>query len=131
MKRIPSIRRITLAILAVGLAALTGSALAAIPARAAQATFSPGAAWTDQNGNTLQMHGLGIIKVGSTWFAFGEDKSGESSGDTHFQDIPCYSSTDLAHWTFQAKALTQQSSGDLGPGRVVERPKVIFNSSTG
>jgi hypothetical protein len=120
-----------LAAVAVGLAALTGSALAALPARAAQATFTPAATWTDQNGNTLQMHGLGIIKVGSTWYAFGEDKTAESSGDTHFQDIPCYSSADLAHWTFQAKALTQQSSGDLGPGRIVERPKVIFNSSAG
>jgi hypothetical protein len=128
---VPGIRRTVLAAIAAGLAALTGAALAAPPARAAVATFSPGAAWTDQNGNALQMHGLGIIKVGSTWFAFGEDKTGESSGDTHFQDIPCYSSTDLAHWAFQGKALAQQSNGDLGPGRIVERPKVIFNSATG
>jgi hypothetical protein len=131
MRRVPSIRRTVLAAVAAGLAALAGSALGAVPARAAQATFTPGTAWTDQNGNTLQMHGLGVIKVGSTWFAFGEDKTGESSGDTHFQDIPCYSSTDLAHWAFQGKALTQQSTGDLGPGRIVERPKVVFNSATG
>ena len=26
--------------------------------------------------------------------------------------------------------ITQQSSGDLAPGRVVERPKVIYNSNT-
>ncbi len=102
----------------------------AIPAHAATASFSPGAAWTDQNGNPLQMHGLGIIKVGGTWFAFGEDKTGESSSNTSFQDIPCYSSTDLAHWTFQSHALTRQASGDLGPNRIVERPKVIFNAST-
>lgn len=105
-----------------------------VPVAAAQAatvSFTPGAAWTDQNGNPLQMHGLGIIKVGGTWFAFGEDKTGESSANTSFQHIPCYSSTDLAHWTFQSDALTRQSSGDLGPNRIVERPKVIFNSSTG
>ena len=77
------------------------------------------------------MHGLGIIQVGSTWYAFGEDKTGESSSDASFQDIPCYRSTDLAHWTYQGQALARQSSGDLGPGRVVERPKVIFNSATG
>lgn len=99
-------------------------------AHAATVTFTPGAAWTDQNGNVLQMHGLGIIKVGGTWFAFGEDKTGESSADTSFQDIPCYSSTDLAHWSFQSRALTRQGSGDLGPNRIVERPKVIFNAST-
>jgi hypothetical protein len=68
--------------------------------------------------------------VGSTYYWFGEDKTGEASGDTHFQHIPCYSSTDLAHWTFVSYALTEQSSGDLGPNRIVERPKVIYNSTT-
>jgi Glycosyl hydrolases family 43/Ricin-type beta-trefoil lectin domain-like len=131
MRRVSSIRRTMLAAVAVSLAALTGSALAAAPARAAQATFTPGAARTDQNGHALQMHGLGIIKVGSTWYAFGEDKTGESSGDAHFQDIPCYSSADLAHWTYQGAALARQSSGDLGPGRIIERPKVIYNSAAG
>jgi hypothetical protein len=94
-------------------------------------TFTPGAAWDDSSGNPLQMHGLGIIKVGDTWYAYGEDKAGESSANTSFQAIPCYSSTDLQHWTFQGDALTEQASGDLGPDRIVERPKVIYNSSTG
>ena len=86
--------------------------------------------WNDQNGNQLQMHGLGIIKVGGTYYGFGEDKTGESSGNTSFQNIPCYSSTNLGSWTYQREALTRQSSGDLGPNRIVERPKVIYNSST-
>src|SRR5579859_6331670 len=81
-----------------------------LAAAAASSSFTPGAQWTDQNGNPLQMHGLGIIKVGSTWYGFGEDKTGESSSATYFQDIPCYSSTDLAHWTYLSKALTLQSS---------------------
>lgn len=121
----------TLRRLLVGLMTLAGAVLLpTATAHAATASFTPGAAWTDQNGNPLQMHGLGIIKVGGTWFAFGEDKTGESSGNTSFQNIPCYSSTDLAHWTFQSAALTRQASGDLGPNRIVERPKVIFNAST-
>ncbi len=105
---------------------------AASPAQAADttSTFTPGAAWTDTAGDALQMHGLGIIKVGSTYYAYGEDKTGETSADTSFQDIPCYSSTDLKTWTFQGDALTRQASGDLGPERIVERPKVIYNSTT-
>ncbi|HTJ72354.1 MAG TPA: RICIN domain-containing protein [Actinospica sp.] len=104
----------------------------ALPAHAdTTSTFTPGAAWDDTSGNALQMHGLGILKVGSTWYAYGEDKAGETSSNTSFQAIPCYSSTDLQHWTFQGDALTEQSSGDLGPSRIVERPKVIYNSSTG
>jgi hypothetical protein len=117
--------------LLVGLVTLAGAVLLpSVTAAAATVSFTPGAAWTDQNGNPLQMHGLGIIRSGGTWFAFGEDKTGESSADTSFQDIPCYSSTDLAHWTFRSTALARQGSGDLGPNRIVERPKVIFNAST-
>jgi hypothetical protein len=125
-------RRLT-SLLAAALLGAAGWLLApATPAHAADttATFTPGSTGTDTSGNQLQLHGLGIIKVGSTWYGFGENKSGESSGDTHFQSINCYSSTDLAHWTYQGAALTEQSSGDLGPNRIVERPKVIYNSST-
>ncbi|MER6069628.1 RICIN domain-containing protein [Streptomyces sp. NPDC001817] len=110
-----------------GLAALL---LPATEAHAASVSFTTGAARTDQNGNALQLHGLGIIKVGSTWYGFGEDKTGETSSDTSFQDIPCYTSTDLANWTYRSVALARQGSGDLGPSRVVERPKVIYNAST-
>jgi hypothetical protein len=120
--------------LGLALAIVTGLALLLLPtaqAHAATVSFTLGAARTDSSGNTLQLHGLGIIKVGSTWYGFGEDKSGESSSNTSFQDIPCYSSTDLQTWTKAGVALTRQSSGDLGPSRIVERPKVIYNSSTG
>src|SRR3954447_16058835 len=118
---------VTLLTLLGGLAALL---VPATQAQAASVTFTTGADRTDQNGNALQLHGLGIIKVGSTWYGFGEDKTGETSADTSFQDITCYTSTDLANWTYQAQALSRQSSGDLGPSRVVERPKVIYNAST-
>jgi Glycosyl hydrolases family 43/Ricin-type beta-trefoil lectin domain-like len=113
------------------LTAVAGLLLPAPPAHAATATFTPGAAWSDTSGAALQMHGLGIVKAGSTWYGFGENKAGESSSNAAFQSVPCYSSTDLAHWTYQQAALTRQSSGDLGPDRVVERPKVIHNAGTG
>ncbi|WP_406221570.1 RICIN domain-containing protein [Streptomyces canus] len=112
------------------LGAIAAFLIPATAAHAATVTFTTGAARTDQNGNTLQLHGLGIVKVGSTWYGFGEDKTGETSADTSFQDIICYSSTDLANWSYQGQALSRQASGDLGPSRVVERPKVIFNAST-
>ncbi|WP_020119044.1 RICIN domain-containing protein [Streptomyces canus] len=112
------------------LGALAALLLPVAEAHAATVSFTTGAARTDTNGNTLQLHGLGIVKVGTTWYGFGEDKTGETSADTSFQDITCYSSTDLATWTYQGQALSRQSSGDLGPSRVVERPKVIYNAST-
>jgi Cellulose binding domain/Ricin-type beta-trefoil lectin domain/Glycosyl hydrolases family 43 len=57
----------------------------------------------------------------------GEDKTAGST----FTAVACYSSTDLVHWTRQVNALSRQASGDLGPNRIVERPKVIYNSTTG
>ncbi|MFF7051600.1 RICIN domain-containing protein [Streptomyces griseorubiginosus] len=118
------------AVLVTLLGTLVALLLPTVQAQAASVTFTLGATRTDQNGNTLQLHGLGIVKAGNTWYGFGEDKTGETSADTSFQNIPCYTSTDLANWTYQGQALSRQDSGDLGPSRVVERPKVIYNAST-
>lgn len=117
-------RRWLLLLLAVPLLALAPAAFAA------SATIHPGARWTDQNGNPLQLHGLGYLKVGGTYYAFGEDKVGENQDDTSFRAIPCYSSTTLATWTYQREALVRQRGGDLGPHRIVERPKVLYNAKT-
>ena len=47
-----------------------------------------------------------------------------------FQNINCYSSPDLVQWTFVNALLSRTTGGDLGPNRVVERPKVLFNDKT-
>ncbi|KAM3087704.1 hypothetical protein ACMFMG_001780 [Clarireedia jacksonii] len=87
----------------------------------------PGATWTASGLNQhIQAHGGGIIQVGSTYYWVGENKLNGSA----FQSINCYSSTDLVNWKFQSYLLTVQSSGDLGPNRVVERPHIIYNSAT-
>lgn len=121
--------------LALAIASLLALAPAAI---AASATIHPGTRWNDQNGNPLQLHGLGYVKaggsgggsVGGTYYGFGEDKVGENQGDTSFRAIPCYTSTTLATWTYRREALIRSKSGDLGPHRIVERPKVLYNAKT-
>jgi hypothetical protein len=92
----------------------------------AGAVVVPGAAWSDQNGELAQLHGVGMLKVGDTYYAYGEDKVAGGN----FTAVACYSSTDLVSWHREANALSRQSAGDLGPGRVVERPKVLYNAST-
>jgi beta-xylosidase len=74
----------------------------------------------------LQAHGPGIIKVENTYYMIGEDKLNGSN----FQNVNCYASTNLVEWSFAGALLSRTSSGDLGPNRVVERPKVIYNKST-
>jgi len=98
---------------------------------AGPATIVPGAPWKDQRGIMVQGHGGNIIKVGSTFYWFGENKLNENASNAYFQSVCCYSSTDLAHWTFVRDALTRQPIGDLGPDRIVERPKVIYHRAAG
>jgi Glycosyl hydrolases family 43 len=109
---------------------VAGIILMAQSASAAMVAITPGTAWKDTQGHAIQAHGGGMIKVGSTYYWFGEDKTGERKGASPFLNNTCYSSTDLAHWKFERNVLSRQSSGDLGPGRVIERPKVIFNQAT-
>lgn len=77
-------------------------------------------------GRHLQAHGSGIIKVDNTYYMIGEDKLNGSS----FQNVNCYASTNLVDWKFDGALLSRTASGELGPNRVVERPKVIYNKST-
>ncbi len=87
----------------------------------------PAGNWTDTNSNSLQAHGAGLIQVGQTYYWFGENRA---QNNWLFVAISCYSSVDLVHWTFHHNVLALQSSGDLGPNRIVERPKVIYNALT-
>jgi hypothetical protein len=64
--------------------------------------------------------------VGARYYMIGEDKASGAS----FQHVNCYSSTNLAEWVYEGALLSRGSSGDLGPGRVVERPKVLYNART-
>lgn len=113
--------------LAVTVSALLAALAVMHPASAATATVTPATMWTDTAGRRLQAHGAGIFTVGSTYYMVGEDKSAGST----FTAVACYSSDDLVHWTRQSDALSRQASGDLAAGRIVERPKVLYNSSTG
>ena len=80
----------------------------------------PGRTFTDDRGRTAQLHGIGLQRVGDRWYAWGEDKT---AGD-RFTAVACYSSPDLATWTFEGDALTA-GAGDIGADRIVERPKVL------
>jgi Glycosyl hydrolases family 43 len=92
------------------------------PVYAPSGRIAPGKLFRDQFGAVAQLHGVGIRQFGDRFYAWGEDKS---RGDL-FSGVACYSSTDLATWTFHGHALTADTSiPDLGPDRIIERPKVL------
>lgn len=81
----------------------------------------PGHVFLDDRGRVAQLHGIGIARAGDgSWYAWGEDKRAGST----FTAVACYHSHDLATWTHLGDALVA-GEGELGPDRVVERPKVL------
>ena len=91
-------------------------------------TINNGDFWNDTSGNRIEAHGAGLIRVGSTWYWIGEDKSHNSG---NFKAVNCYASNDLSHWEFRNAIITPLTSTDLSASdRIIERPKVIYNDTT-
>lgn len=89
-------------------------------------TIQPGELWPDDRGQHVQAHGGGIIKHGDTYYWFGEDRTRGLSRDKRY--VACYSSTDLAHWTFRHQVVALEPPENLGRGFILERPKVFYNA---
>lgn len=102
--------------------------LPGVVATAAPVAFNPGAVWPDNRGQHIQAHGGGILKLGSEYFWFGEDRT--RGVDRTNRYVSCYSSTDLAHWTFRHQVVKLADPEELGPRWVLERPKVFYNAKT-
>ncbi|ELP66559.1 RICIN domain-containing protein [Streptomyces turgidiscabies] len=96
------------------------------PAQAAPVTVSNATQFTDTAGAVVQAHGGGVVKVGSFYYWFGENRN----ADNTFKAVSAYRSTDLKTWEFRRNVLTRASSPELAVANI-ERPKVIFNSTTG
>ena len=97
-------------------------------AMAVPAAFNPGADWPDNRGQHIQAHGGGILKLGSEYYWFGEDRT--QGLDHSYRYVSCYSSSDLAHWTFRGQVVKLADPEELGPRWVLERPKVFYNAKT-
>ncbi|HEX3357070.1 MAG TPA: family 43 glycosylhydrolase [Tepidisphaeraceae bacterium] len=91
-------------------------------------TVIPGAVWKDNHGNEIEAHGGGIIRAGQYFYWFGEDRTPGLDSTKRF--VACYQSTDLVHWTFRNRVLKQSDPSDMGPGWVLERPKVYYCDKT-
>jgi hypothetical protein len=90
----------------------------------ASVTITNGSDWLDTAGNPIQANSGNILKVGSTYYWYGEHAvSGK------FDSVNVYTSTDLKNWTFSNAILTKDSATELASSKI-ERPKVIYNAAT-
>ncbi|MEU4832323.1 RICIN domain-containing protein [Streptosporangium sp. NPDC023615] len=97
-----------------------------VSAQAAPVTVPVGVPFTDTSGNALHAHGGGVLKVGAYYYWFGENRNADGT----FRYVSAYRSTDLRNWEFRNHVLTQSSAAELRVANI-ERPKVVFNASTG
>jgi beta-xylosidase len=97
----------------------------------------------DTDKNLINAHGAGILFHKGIYYLFGEIKKETTwkVPNQNWEDyrvpaggVSCYSSTDLKHWKYQGIALApvnNDPASDIDTGKVVERPKVIYNGKTG
>ena len=90
-----------------------------------------GEIWPDDTGTHINAHGGGILYHNNTFYWFGEHKGEKSS--RAFVGVTCYSSKDLVNWKNEGVALAveEDPESDIVSGCVIERPKVIYNKTTG
>lgn len=93
-----------------------------------QHAIKPGELWPDADGKHIQAHGGGIIKIGKTYYWYGEERS--RGLDTNYRYVSCYSSNDLINWKFRGDVLQLTDPENLGRRWVLERPKVFYNKRT-
>ena len=74
-------------------------------------------------GSVVHAHGGGMLKVGSYYYWFGENRNADNL-------VSAYRSTDLRNWEFRNNVLTKTSAAELDVANI-ERPKVIYNALTG
>ena len=94
--------------------------------------------WYDTSGNEIKCQGGSILKVGSTYYWYGMELIGGSTGQGNdagvgawnFQHCKVYSSTDLKNWTFQANVLSPGAPTELSSSDWVGRPNIFYNATT-
>lgn len=105
--------------------------------------FAPGEVWLDTDGRAINAHGGGILYFQGVYYWYGEFKTGrtflpdfnKSWGGTRVDTVgvSCYSSTNLYDWKNEGivlPAVTNDPESDLYTGKVLERPKVVYNQRT-
>jgi hypothetical protein len=91
----------------------------------------------------LNAHGAGILFYNNYFYLYGEIKEGSTWLVPNQQwecyrvpagGISCYKSSDLINWNNHGVVLSSSfgnSTSDIDTSRVIERPKVIYNETTG
>ncbi|AEE54177.1 family 43 glycosylhydrolase [Haliscomenobacter hydrossis] len=95
-----------------------------------QMAIHPKEVWPDSDGNHIQAHGGGILKIKKTYYWYGEQR--RQGLDSNYRYVSCYASKDLINWAYKGDAFKSTKPDTMLKGKrwVLERPKVFYNSKT-
>lgn len=121
---------------ALGLALpLGGCVTTAAPPGQKYSSFRPGQLWLDTQGKPIQAHAGSVIKVGETFYWYGENKEfTDGTTDIESWGIRFYSSPDLYNWTDLGPLIAPDQDDPTSPLRPTifpERPHILHNADTG
>ena len=96
--------------------------------------FYPGQEWLDTSGKPIQAHGGSILKVGDTFFWYGEnkEKTDGKNGIWHW-GVRCYRSHDLYNWDDCGLIIPpdeKDEASPLHPTSMMDRPHILYNRRT-
>ncbi|MBP5726977.1 MAG: family 43 glycosylhydrolase [Clostridia bacterium] len=96
--------------------------------------FYPGREWLDTAGKPIQAHGGSILKVGDTFYWYGEnkEKTDGKNGIWHW-GVRCYRSCDLYNWEDCGIIIPPDEKDEhspLNPASMMDRPHILYNCRT-
>lgn len=102
----------------------------------AQTNIFPDTEWKDINGNRINAHSAGIYYENGFYHWYGEHKLPGFAESTSKADggIHLYRSRDLINWNDFGVVMSvdyNNANSDIAYGCRIQRPKVVYNSSTG
>jgi hypothetical protein len=96
--------------------------------------FPSGEVYLDTAGQPINAHGGWMMFHNGTYYWYGESRTSRiSDGTKNTVGMSVYSSTDLLNWRNRGLALSSANNPttpELAFGRVIERPRVIYNART-
>lgn len=105
---------------------------ASISGVAAEIPFLKGEPLPDTEGKHVNAHGGNIMKVGDTYYWYGEHRGDGTPGSGQL-GVALYTSTDLKNWQNRGIVLSvvDREGDSLEKGCTIERPKVVYCPATG
>lgn len=96
-------------------------------------SIRPGQVWLDTDGKRIQAHAGAFMKVGDTFYWYGENKE-DTDGQNGIwtSGIKFYSSTDFYNWKDEGFLIppSDDEKSPFHPSQKLDRPHILYNEKT-